>query len=178
MGDDHDLFAEAMGKVQAIKNSDKISLEKTKQKKKKLPLEIKQRQPNNSVTDSTAFASRRVQATRDPWTLIADGISRDNLKRLAAGRPPVGMSFDLHGMTRDASLTLLQDGIEQAMRDNIRALCIVHGRGLHSQDNKPILKHAVYHWLQEGPLAHLILAIMPQTGSGGGACLVLLRRRK
>jgi len=68
--------------------------------------------------------------------------------------------------------------VQQAMREGIRALSVVHGRGLHSQDNKPILKQAAYHWLREGPLAHLVLAVIPQPGSGGGACLVLLRRQK
>jgi len=170
---DDDLFAEAMGKVKPIKGGDKISLEKPKP----LCFEIKQRVHSMDVP-SYICNSRRIQRTNDPWLLMADGISRDTIKRLAAGHPPIGLSFDLHGMTREASLALLHDGVEQAIREHIRVLCIVHGRGLHSQDNKPILKQAVYHWLREGSWAHLILAVIPQSGSGGGACLVLLRRQK
>ncbi|MBL4774925.1 MAG: Smr/MutS family protein [Mariprofundus sp.] len=152
--DDQALFSEAMGKVKRLKSTDKINIDKAKSKAS-LP-EIKQRptHPSNFPSHATS-ASQRLRSTDNPWVLLADGISRDTIKRLAAGRPVIGLNFDLHGMTRHASLTLLQDGVQQAMRENIRALCIVHGRGLHSQDNKPILKQAVYHWLREGSLVLL-----------------------
>lgn len=174
---DDDLFSAAMGKVKPIKDNNKISLEKPKPKIFR-PESTQRSTPAINFSDHAAPASRCVQHRDDPWLLMADGISRDTIKRLAAGQPAIGLSFDLHGMSRDASLSLLHDGVQQAMHEHIRALCIVHGRGLHSQDNKPILKHAVYHWLRQGSLAHLILAVIPQPGSGGGACLVLLRRQK
>jgi len=171
--DKQNLFAEAMGKVKPLQNSDKVHIEKTK------PITPRNITTERSIQllDVPKTTAQRPQAGQDdPWLFIANGVSKDTLKRLAAGRPAIDLSFDLHGITRDAALTLMQNGIAQALQEGMRVLSVVHGRGLHSQ-GKPILKQAVYHWLSEGPLAHMVLAVIPQPNSGGGACLVLLRRQ-
>ncbi len=111
----------------------------------------------------------------EPWTLVANGISRERLKRLVTEQPPVDCSFDLHGITRAAALHQLETGFQQAIACGQRVICIIHGRGLHSE-GEPVLKQATYHWLREGPFAAMVLAVLPQPGSGGGACLVLLRK--
>ena len=49
-------------------------------------------------------------------------------------------------------------------------------RGLHSQ-GRPVLKQAVFQWLREGPCAGFVLAAVPRNDSGGGASMVLLRRK-
>jgi DNA-nicking Smr family endonuclease len=113
----------------------------------------------------------------DSWVLIADGISRERLKSLASGRPPVEQTLDLHGATRNEALGLLEEWFGHAVGNQLRTLCIIHGRGLHSAEGKAVLKEAVYLWLRSGPFAHAVLAVIPQPGSGGGACLVLLRRK-
>ncbi|MDQ6972394.1 MAG: Smr/MutS family protein, partial [Mariprofundaceae bacterium] len=59
-----------------------------------------------------------------------------------------------------------------------RVVSLVHGRGLHSEDGRPILKEAVYNWLREGPYAGWVLATIPRPGTGGGSALLLLRRRR
>jgi len=171
MADEDALFAEAMGKVRPLADSNKIDSENLKKRKKQLPsrggrvgtIEPPQRAFSPEITD-------------DPWQLIADGVSRERVRRLGAGRPPVTSTFDLHGMRRDEALVLLVSGFEEALLDGQRALRIIHGRGLHSQ-GKAILKGVVYHWLREGAYAHAVLAAIPEPGSGGGACLVLLRRQ-
>ncbi len=167
------LFSDAMGKVKPLEKSNKAHIERNKKDRSKTIIRTKQ--PFDIST--MPLTSRRAKTTNnDPWVLTANGISRDTLKQLAAGRPAVGLGFDLHGMTREQALSLLQQGVEEALQEGTRALSIVHGRGLHSEAGKPILKQAVYHWLSDGPLAHIILAVIPQPNSGGGACIVLLRR--
>jgi len=170
--DEESLFVEAMGKVKPLSATDKVVVNKPKLIR---PAKAQRVRQAHIVTAATSSVAQAVQPTDDPWVLIADGVSRERLKRLAAGRPPVGRSFDLHGMTRDQALAELEQGFAQVIADGVRALCIIHGRGLHSQ-GRPILKDAVYHWLREGAYAPSVLAVMPQPGSGGGACLLLLRR--
>jgi len=166
------LFAEAMGKVQPLPSGDKVVAAKSKLRQ---PLEkIAQRAHVDTLSKPSIALS--VQATADPWIFAADGISKDRLKRLAAGRPPIGQTFDLHGMTRHQALDMLAYGVGQAISESKRVICIIHGRGLHSQ-GKAVLKESVYHWLRQGVFAHAVLAVIPQQGSGGGACLVLLRRQ-
>jgi len=167
------LFAEAMGKVQPLEPADKVVANKPKPVRSTEHIQVR-RSPANSITQPSVALS--VQSTCDPWVFVADGISRERLKRLAAGQPPIERTFDLHGMTRHEALAMLEASFGQAACEGVRVFCIIHGRGLHSQ-GRAVLKEAVYHWLRQGPLAHRVLAVMPQPGSGGGACLLLLRRK-
>jgi len=172
-GEGQDLFAEAMGKVQPLAPADKVVANKPKPVRPAASIVPRRSQSNPVSHASTALS---IQPTGEPWVFVADGVSRERLKRLAAGRPPVERSFDLHGMTRNEALAMLDEACGQAISEGVRVFCIIHGRGLHSQ-GRAILKEAVYHWLRQGPLAHRVLAVMPQPGSGGGACLLLIRRR-
>jgi DNA-nicking Smr family endonuclease len=171
--DGKSLFAEAMGKVQPLTPADKVASGKPKPARPSESIPFR-RPPSHSIAQASVALS--VQPTSDPWTFVADGMSRERLKRLSAGRPPIERTFDLHGMTRNEALAMLEDACGQASSEGVRVFCIIHGRGLHSQ-GRAILKEAVYHWLRQGPLAHRVLAIIPQPGSGGGACLLLLRRK-
>ncbi|MDT8287881.1 MAG: Smr/MutS family protein [Elusimicrobiales bacterium] len=168
---DKALFAEAMRKVRRAAGTNRVMVARAR------------------ARPASVLPARRVEAeagpapigllpqpTDQPGVLRADGVSGERLKRLAAGRPAVQQTFDLHGITRHEALELLEAGFRQAIDSRMRALCIIHGRGLHSQ-GRPVLKDAVYHWLREGPFAGVVLAVIPQPGSGGGACLVLLRRK-
>jgi len=171
--DGKSLFAEAMGKVQPLTPADKVVSGKPKPARPSESIPFR-RTSNNSIAQASVALS--AQPTSDPWTFVADGMSRERLKRLSSGRPPIERTFDLHGMTRNEALAMLEEACGQAISEGVRVFCIIHGRGLHSQ-GRAILKEAVYHWLRQGPLAHRVLAIIPQPGSGGGACLLLLRRK-
>jgi len=170
MADEDELFAQAMGKVEPIAESNKVKSEQLKRPKRVLPsrsVRVGQLQPaRQDIIPAKA---------EQPWHLVADGISRERLKRLAAGQPAVELTFDLHGVTRDEAMELLASAFAAAQLNGQRVVRIIHGKGLHSQ-GRAILKETVYHWLQHGPYAHLVLAAIPDPKSGGGACLVLLRR--
>jgi DNA-nicking Smr family endonuclease len=169
---DDKLFAEAMGKVEPITPANKITPEKAKPKSE-TTVSAQRAQP--LMQSKTVISSPR--QAEEPWVLRADGISRDRLRSLASGRPPVEQTLDLHGATRNEALGLLEEWFSHAVGKQLRTLCIIHGRGLHSAEGKAVLKEAVYLWLRSGPFAHAVLAVIPQPGSGGGACLVLLRRQ-
>ena len=170
--DDEELFSKAMSVVRPIATSDKIKVEKPQSKRLKRDIHRKPLRGQGS-------ASRHAPpgATEDPWTLINSGVSREKLKQLAAGKPAIGLEIDLHGMTRDEALSGLERLFEAALSEKKRVVCIVHGRGLHSQ-GKPVLKEAVYQWLGAGPFASQVLAVIPKPHTGGGSCLVLLRRER
>jgi len=90
----------------------------------------------------------------------------------------VDFELDLHGMSREQAYAALTRCMDDALARSWRVLCLVHGRGMHSGDRKPVLKKAVYGWLKEGPYAGCVLAVVPRPGTAGGSCLVLLRRRR
>jgi DNA-nicking Smr family endonuclease len=173
---DNDLFSQAMGKVQPMAPSGKVAAAKTKPVVGNAASSGRARQANAPTIRGTATPRPAPRSAEEPWVLIADGVSRERLKRLAAGSPAVRQTFDLHGSRREEALSILASGIRDALAQGQRAVCIIHGRGLHSE-GKAVLKEAVYHWLRDGAYAHAVLAAIPQPGSGGGACLVLLRRK-
>ncbi|MDQ6958679.1 MAG: Smr/MutS family protein [Mariprofundaceae bacterium] len=127
---------------------------------------------------SAGLEGLRPEKSEEPWVLKADGISQERLRQLTNGRPPVDMEVDLHGMTREEALAALDHCMQRALTEHHRVLCLVHGRGLHSQDGRPVLKESVYRWLAEGPFAGHVLAAIPKPGTRGGSCLVLLRRKR
>ncbi|MCF7821319.1 MAG: hypothetical protein K9M17_02620, partial [Mariprofundaceae bacterium] len=94
--DDEELFSRAMGTVRPITTSDKIRVEKPAPKGLKREVH---RRPLSGQASASGHAAP--EATEEPWTLINSGISREKLKQLAAGKPPVGVEIDLHGMTRN-----------------------------------------------------------------------------
>ena len=168
--DEEDLFAKAMSVVKPLSKPDKITIEKPKIKKGTVKKRSAPVAPIPTQINDITF-----QTLDDPWTLKSSGVSQERLKQLAAGKPPIDIETDLHGMTRDESISALEQLFEASHAEKARVLCIVHGRGLHSQ-GRPVLKEAVYQWLRSGPYTAHILAVIPKPYTGGGSCLVLLRR--
>jgi DNA-nicking Smr family endonuclease len=170
--DDEELFSKAMSVVRPIASSDKITAERPRSKQVQRDIH---RKPSGGQPPATRHSVP--EATEDPWTLINSGVSHEKLKQLAAGKPPVGVETDLHGMTRNEALSELERLFEEAISGKVRVISVVHGRGLHSQ-GKPVLKEALYQWLGSGPFASHVLAAIPKPYTGGGSCLILLRRER
>jgi DNA-nicking Smr family endonuclease len=121
-----------------------------------------------------------VEEVGETVTAWADGVDRRVLRRLSAGEYPVEAQVDLHGLTRDAAAATLDRTVRRAHADGRRCLLVVHGRGLNSGDEGPVLKPMVVQALSQGPLARLVLAFTsarPDAG-GAGALLILLRKAR
>ena len=68
--------------------------------------------------------------------------------------------------------------LTDSVRAGLRCVLIVHGRGLNSKDQTPVLKERLKSWLARGRPARVVLAFTtarPCDG-GAGALYVLLRR--
>jgi DNA-nicking Smr family endonuclease len=109
---------------------------------------------------------------------IAEGIDRRLLRRLRAGDYAIQAHLDLHGLSRDEARDKVGRFLLDSRRAGRRCVLIVHGRGLHSKDQIPVLKQAVRSWLERGQLARSVLAFATArpTDGGAGAMYVLLRR--
>jgi DNA-nicking Smr family endonuclease len=108
----------------------------------------------------------------------AKGLDPRILKRLRAGDVALQGTLDLHGMIRVEAKEALERFILDSRRRGRRCVLIVHGRGLHSKDQIPVLKESLQTWLSQGRLSGAILAFTtakPHDG-GAGAVYVLLRR--
>ena len=168
---DDDLFGKAMRGVRRIKTENRQQA-----KSRTLP----RPRPDNEAMAAVTTHQKHTGPSRtdDPWVLRSSGVSADRMRQLAGGRMPMDDEIDLHGMTRDESIAALTMFVGNALTGGLRVISIVHGRGLHSQGDKPVLKGAVYDWLESGAFSGSVLAVVPKPGTGGGSCLVLLRRNR
>jgi DNA-nicking Smr family endonuclease len=107
-----------------------------------------------------------------------EGLDRRILQGLKRGDYAFRAHLDLHGMTRDEARDAVDRFVTKSRAEKHRCVLIVHGRGLNSKDNIPVLKGLLKSWLERGRIAKSVLAFCtarPHDG-GAGAVYVLLRR--
>jgi DNA-nicking Smr family endonuclease len=106
------------------------------------------------------------------------GLDRHVLRRLRRGEFAVQAHVDLHGLTRDEARSELEAFLLRSRQSGKRCVLVVHGRGLHSKDQVPVLKDALKRWMATARFVDHVLAFAtarPHDG-GLGAVYVLLRR--
>lgn len=109
---------------------------------------------------------------------LSRGVDRSLMDPLRRGEFSVQAHLDLHGMVVEEARDELERFLGESRRRGLRCVLVVHGRGLHSKDRKPVLKERISAWLTRGKLARIVLAFAtarPADG-GAGAVYVLLRR--
>jgi len=106
------------------------------------------------------------------------GLDADIMRRLRQGEFAVQGHIDLHGMTREEAKAAVDAFLRSARGAGKRCVLLVHGRGIHSKDQVPILKEALKHWLATARFGRHVLAFATArpTDGGTGAVYVLLRR--
>lgn len=106
------------------------------------------------------------------------GLDHGIVRRLRRGEWAVQGHVDLHGLTKDAAKGAVEKFLRESRNAGKRCVLLVHGRGLHSKDQVPVLKEALRTWLVTARFGKHVLAFAtarPQDG-GGGAIYVLLRK--
>src|SRR5207253_977012 len=81
-----------------------------------------------------------VGETEEYLEFLAPGLDRRILKRLRRGDFSLQSHVDLHGMTRDEARAAVEKFVAASRMSGHRCVLIVHGRGLHSKDEVPVLK--------------------------------------
>jgi DNA-nicking Smr family endonuclease len=109
---------------------------------------------------------------------ISMGLDRRLLRRLRRANFAVQAHLDLHGLTRQEARPLVESFIADARARRRRCVLIVHGRGLNSKDQIPVLKEGLRVWLAKGRIARSVLAFCSARPSDGGAGAVYVLLRK
>jgi DNA-nicking Smr family endonuclease len=119
-----------------------------------------------------------IQYTDEYMEGLAPGVDRRLAQRLHRGDYAVQAHIDLHGHTVEDARVAVEQFLTSAYAAGQRCVLLIHGRGLNSKDNRPVLKEQVRIWLSHGRLSRLVLAFAtaPLTNGGAGAVYVLLRR--
>ncbi len=100
-------------------------------------------------------------------------VSNKILRKLRKGQYNVDATLDLHGLSVEEAKNAVDDFLQECLREKIRIVLIIHGKGRHSQ--MPILKNKLNHWLREINVVLAFCSAAPTHGSRG-AIYVLLKR--
>ncbi len=106
------------------------------------------------------------------------GLDHRIVRRLRRGEYSIQSHLDLHGLNRDEARAAVGKFIKESHSRGLRCVLVVHGRGLRSKDQIPVLKEKLKAWLTRGSIGTKVLAFSsarPYDG-GTGAAYVLLRR--
>ena len=108
---------------------------------------------------------------------LAEGFSPRILRRLKRGQYSVQDEIDLHRMTGSEAESALRLFLQECRAADRHCIRIVHGKGLRSGPEGPVLKGLVEHWLRRRADV-LAYASAPPAQGGTGAVLVLLAARR
>ena len=175
--DEFAIFREAIGEVSPVRGKHHVAMP---------PPEVDlSRVPNG---DAETLAELYALVESDGPIELSDSdeyiegaipsFDRKTLRKLRAGDFAVQAHLDLHGCTREEAKILLARFVEDSRRQGKRLVLVVHGRGLHSKDQVPVLKESLRSWLSHGRIGKQVLAYAtarPHDG-GAGAVYLLLRR--
>jgi DNA-nicking Smr family endonuclease len=108
-------------------------------------------------------------------SFTAPGVDRRELRRLTRGEYAIGRRLDLHGLTAGEAIASVTRFLDNSRHARHRAVCIVHGRGRHSESGIAVLRARVRECLRSHR-AVLGFADAPPDDGGAGAVYVLLRK--
>ena len=172
------LFAKAMSEVEPLNSNRhwRPPLKQTRRRSSQTDDEQYVRDALQQLVQSgTGYC---VADTSEYMEAASPGIGREILRRLHKGRYAMQAHIDLHGLRSEDAEEALQHFIRGAILKGLRAVMVIHGRGL-SSPKTPVLKKLVYTWLTRGPLRKWVIALASARScdGGAGATYVLLRQR-
>lgn len=108
----------------------------------------------------------------------ARGLDPHVVRKLRRAEFALQAHVDLHGLVKDQAKQQLESFLARSRQEGRRCVLVVHGRGLHSKDQVPVLKDALKRWMRTTRFARHVLAFStarPHDG-GAGAIYVLLKK--
>jgi DNA-nicking Smr family endonuclease len=179
--EDRRVFLEAMRHVHPLKQGKKIIIPEPNS-----DLRPAHPAPDDEM-EGLAYLSDLVNGSAEMDITFSDeyiqgsvqGFNRKLMQKLKKGHFPIQDYVDLHGLTKREAEIKVRDFLVTSAQQGLRCVLIIHGRGLNSENNIPILKERLPVWLNRGPAKKIVLAFStarPYDG-GTGAIYILLRRR-
>jgi len=174
VSDDQQSFRDAMRGVKPIKASNRI----VKPKQTGAPRAHKRRADDQSVVNELLDQDplRSDLQSGEEFEYCRDGYDSKILRRLRRGDFRVEAELDLHGQRLESARSALQSFIARCVREDIRCVRIIHGKGLRSPNKEPVLKYHAQQWLTRINAVHAACTTPPSDG-GTGAVYVLLKKR-
>jgi DNA-nicking Smr family endonuclease len=123
---------------------------------------------------SDEFDASTLLEVDDAMSFRRPGIGIDVARKLRRGHWSIQSEIDLHGLRREDAREALASFLREAVRQGLRCVRVVHGKGLGSPGKTPVLKGKVHGWLVQK--AEVLAFVQARADEGGaGAVVVLLK---
>lgn len=170
---ERNLFERAAGKVQRLAGHGRVH--HVPEPPAPIPVQRQlddQRVLHESISDE--FDASTLLETDDALSFRRPGIGIDVARKLRRGHWSIQGEIDLHGLRTDDAREALATFLRDSVRQGLRCVRVVHGKGLGSPGKTPVLKGKVHGWLVQ---KNEVLAFVQARGDegGAGAVVVLLR---
>ncbi len=167
---DLQLFQQEMQDVQPIKNDRITHTTKVNAVKKKQTVE-------QVKVNQNLFSTEHVPNCEVILRFERPGLQKPLLKKFRQGKMEIEASLDLHGYTAEQARTAMIEFMHLCKQEQLKVVCIVHGKGFGSSTKLPVIKPLVNKWLRELTEVLAFSSAQPKDG-GTGAVYVLLRKEK
>lgn len=112
------------------------------------------------------YPPKKTAITEKDSSVINRDIKVNNLK--------IESTIDLHYMTCSEAISTLDSFIKSCYNKKMSKILVIHGKGLHSENNDSILKKTVLEYLNKNPLVYKVWFTKLNKG-GAGASEVILK---
>jgi len=174
--DDEHIFSEAMEGVKTIR------IRKERIMKKHDTEVFRHVQKDNDpqkLLEEAIKGTLRLNVTNLPEFMegFVEGINPVTLEKLKKGEFSVQKTLDLHGCSIDNADALFQLFIKEAVREGLKCVKGIHGRGLKSKST-PVLKEHLKTWIIKAMHRKWIIAFSNalMNDGGPGATYILLKK--
>jgi DNA-nicking Smr family endonuclease len=170
---ERDLFQRAAGQVQKLPAQGRVH--HVPEPPAPIPAQRQlddQRVLKEAISDE--FDASTLLEVDDAMSYRRAGIGIDVARKLRRGHWSIQREIDLHGLRVDDAREALATFLRDAVRQGMRCVRVVHGKGLGSPGKTPVLKGKVHSWLIQ---KNEVLAFVQARGDegGAGALVVLLK---
>ena len=170
--DDHQLFLDAIGPVRRLTHPPAATTTS-----RPAP------EPRQSQLDEARVPGELISSAIDPALIevgeelsyLKDGHSPALLRKLKRGHFSIADEIDLHQMTANVARAAIGTFLAESKRAGRLCIRIIHGKGLRSRNEGPVLKRLVDSLLRRRGDVLAYASAKPNEG-GTGATIVLLKR--
>jgi len=140
-------------------------------------------EPVQSRLDEARVPGELISSAIDPAQIeigeelsyLKSGLSPRLLRRLKRGHFSIADEIDLHQMTADVARAAVKMFLDESQREHRLCVKIIHGKGLRSRAQGPVLKRLVDGLLRRRGDVLAFASAAPAEG-GTGAVIVLMRQ--
>ncbi|OUU79219.1 MAG: hypothetical protein CBC38_05600 [Gammaproteobacteria bacterium TMED78] len=173
--DEKNLFNEAMKNVRPLNKDKSIFINNSSKIKKKIQSQRRKNINNNTSMMDIKISSNEIEQLGNEISFCRSGVSKKIFNKLKSGKYIIQSEIDLHGYTTRQAKIILKEFIRDSLINSFGCVRVVHGKGLGSGPEGPILKYYVQRWL--GQWDEVLAFITARANDGGsGALYVLLKK--